>query len=211
MLALTSRESRQASIVAVDDNPANLNLLEEVLRQHGYEVRSFPRGRRALAVIDREPPDLIFPDINMPEMSGYQVCEHLKSNDRHSCIPGIFLSALNATDDKVRGFRSGGVDYTSKPFHFEERQTRVDPHIKLRRAHAEHNLLETTLGGAVRALWELVQLALPILSVQSRSIRDIVLRITKRMEKLRRLPVHQLMPNMVIEKDVRLPQYEASV
>jgi CheY-like chemotaxis protein len=63
-----------ASIMAVDDNPANLKLLEDMLRQHDYEVRSFPRGRLALAAVDREPPDLILLDINMPEMNGYQVC-----------------------------------------------------------------------------------------------------------------------------------------
>ena len=94
----------------------------------------------------------------------------------------IFLSALNATEDKVKGFRSGGVDYISKPFQFEEVQARVETHLKLRRAQqAEHDLLERTLGGAVGTLWELVQLTSPVLASRSRAIRDIVLWITKRM------------------------------
>ena len=117
--------------MVVDDNPANLKLLEDMLRQHGYEVRSFPRGRLALAAADQEPPDLILLDINMPEMNGYEVCEQLKSSDRLSGIPVIFLSALNAIEDKVKGFRSGGVDYISKPFQFEEVQARVETHLKL--------------------------------------------------------------------------------
>jgi CheY-like chemotaxis protein len=174
--------AHRGNIMIVDDNPANLKLLEDMLRQHGYEVRSFPRGRLALAAAAQEPPDLILLDINMPEMNGYEVCEQLKASAGLSGIPVIFLSALNAVEDKVKGFRSGGVDYISKPFQFEEAQARVETHLKLRRAQqAEHDLLEKTLGGAVGALWELVQLTSPILALRSRAIRDIVLRITKRM------------------------------
>src|ERR1017187_922561 len=168
--------------MVVDDNPANLKLLEDMLRQHGYEVRSFPRGRLALAAADQEPPDLILLDINMPEMSGYEVCQQLKSTERLSGIPVIFLSALNAIEDKVKGFRSGGVDYISKPFQFEEVRARVETHLKLRFAQqAEHDLLERTLGGVVGTLWELVQLTSPLLALRSRAIRDIVLRIATQM------------------------------
>src|ERR1017187_5202415 len=100
----------------VDDNPANLKLLEDMLRQDGYEVRSFPRGRLALTAAMRNPPDLILLDINMPEMNGYEVCEHLKSTEELSDIPVIFLSALNDIEDKLGAFRSGAVDFISKPF-----------------------------------------------------------------------------------------------
>jgi len=170
------------NIMIVDDHPANLKLLDDMLRQHGYEVRSFPRGRLALAAADQEPPDLILLDINMPEMNGYELCELLKASARLADIPVIFLSALNAVEDKVKGFRSGGVDYISKPFQFDEVHARVEIHLKLRRAQqAEHDLLERTLGGAVGTLWELVQLTSPLLALRSRAIRDIVLWITKRM------------------------------
>ena len=134
MPPLTEQALPRGNIMVVDDNPANLKLMEDMLRQHGYDVRSFPRGRLALAAADQEPPDLILLDINMPEMNGYEVCEHLKSSARLSDIPVIFLSALNAIEDKVKGFRSGGVDYISKPFQFEEVQARVETHVKLRRA-----------------------------------------------------------------------------
>lgn len=171
----------ESDIMIVDDNPANLKLLEDMLLQHGYEVRSFPLGRLAIAAAAKTPPDLILLDINMPEMNGYQVCERLKSDRTLSDIPVIFLSALNDTEDKVEAFRSGGVDYVSKPFQLEEVQARVQTHVKLRRAQqSERALLEKTLGGAIGTLWELVQLTSPVLALRSHSIRDIVLWIAKR-------------------------------
>jgi response regulator RpfG family c-di-GMP phosphodiesterase len=121
----------QRDIMVVDDNPANLKLLEGMLGQQGYEVRSFPAGRLALAAAKRNPPDLILLDINMPEMNGYEVCEHLKASEELSSVPVIFLSALNELEDKVRGFRAGGVDYICKPFQFEEVRVRVETHLNL--------------------------------------------------------------------------------
>ncbi len=181
MPALAAPASVQGRILIVDDNPANLKLLEGMLREHGYDVRSFPRGRLAVAAADREPPDLILLDINMPEMNGYEVCERVKASARLFEVPVIFLSALNATEDKVSGFRSGGVDYISKPFQFEEVQARVETHLKLRRAQqAEHVLLEKTLRGAVGTLWELVQLTSPVLAARANAIREIVTCITTR-------------------------------
>ena len=183
MPSITEQPTTQGNIMVVDDNPANLKLLEDMLRKQRYEVRSFPLGRLALAAAEQEPPDLILLDINMPEINGYEVCERLKSSARLSDIPVIFISALNATEDKVMGFRAGGADYVSKPFQFEEVQARVETHLKLRRAQqAERDLLERTLGGAVGTLLELVQITSPMLVLRSHSIRDIILWITKRLE-----------------------------
>jgi DNA-binding response OmpR family regulator len=108
--------AHRGNIMIVDDNPANLKLLDEMLRQRAYEVRSFPRGRLALAAAELEPPDLILLDVTMPEMNGYEVCALLKANAALSGVPVIFVSALNATEGKIKGFQSGGVDYISKPF-----------------------------------------------------------------------------------------------
>jgi DNA-binding response OmpR family regulator len=123
--------SHPGNIMIVDDNPENLVLLEEILRQRGHEVRAFPRGRLALAAANQAPPDLILLDINMPEMNGYEVCERLKSSAELAAIPVIFLSASNETQDKVQAFRSGAVDYISKPFQFEEVHARVETHLQL--------------------------------------------------------------------------------
>jgi response regulator RpfG family c-di-GMP phosphodiesterase len=121
----------QCDIMIVDDNPANLKLLEGMLEQQGCMVRSFPGGRLALAAAKRKPPDLILLDINMPEISGYEVCEQLKASEELSSVPVIFLSALNETEDKIRGFRAGGVDYICKPFQIEEVRVRVETHLNL--------------------------------------------------------------------------------
>ena len=95
----------KSHIMAVDDQPANLKLLEDLLTQQGYIVRSFPRGRLALDAAARNPPDLILLDINMPEMSGFKVCELLKSDKELATIPVIFLSALSDASDKVLAFQ----------------------------------------------------------------------------------------------------------
>jgi two-component system, sensor histidine kinase and response regulator len=156
MPSITEQPLARSDIMIVDDNPANLKLLEDMLRQQGHEVRSFPRGRLALAAALRVPPDLILLDINMPEMNGYEVCERLKSNVEVSDIPVIFLSALNDTQDKVKAFRSGAVDYISKPFNFEEVHARVETHLKLhelqRALKLQNEHLEETVAVRTREL-----------------------------------------------------------
>jgi DNA-binding response OmpR family regulator len=135
----------------VDDNPANLRLLEDMLLQHGHEVRSFPLGRLALAAASKNPPDLILLDVNMPEMNGYEVCERLKSTDKISDIPVIFLSALGETQDKAKAFRSGAVDYIAKPFQFEEVHARVETHLQLYELQRAWKLQNERLEDAVAA------------------------------------------------------------
>ncbi len=127
-------------IMAVDDQPANLKLLEHLLSQQGHLVRSFPRGRLALEAAARNPPDLVLLDIDMPEMSGFKVCELLKSDEKLAAIPVIFLSALNDASDKMRAFRCGGVDYVTKPFQVDEVQARVQTHLKIHQLQKELQL-----------------------------------------------------------------------
>jgi serine phosphatase RsbU (regulator of sigma subunit) len=124
--------SLKADILIVDDTPANLRLLSKMLAEQGYQVRPVPDGPLALAAVRAEPPDLILLDIRMPEMSGYKVCEHLKADVQTCDIPIIFISALDATEDKVKAFTAGGVDYVTKPFQFEEVLARVETHLALR-------------------------------------------------------------------------------
>jgi DNA-binding response OmpR family regulator len=144
--------------MVVDDNPANLKLLEDMLRQQGHEVLSFPRGRLALAEAARNPPDLILLDINMPEMNGYEVCERLKSTAEGSSIPVIFLSAMTEMQDKVKAFRSGAVDYISKPFQLEEVLARVETHLKVhdlqRALKLQNEHLEETVAARTSELSE---------------------------------------------------------
>lgn len=129
--------SSEADILIVDDTVENLQLLASMLKDRGYTVRPVPSGKLALQAVERIPPDLILLDINMPHMNGYEVCEHLKSQDTTRDIPVIFISALTDTIDKVKAFGVGGVDYITKPFEFEEVQARVQAHLALRRLRFE--------------------------------------------------------------------------
>src|SRR5215213_5691403 len=126
-----------ASILVVDDTPANLQVLAGMLKDRGYKVRPVPSGKLALAAARRNPPDLILLDINMPEMNGYEVCEHLKADEKLKGIPIIFISALTEPLDKVKAFAIGGVDYLTKPFQMEELHARVETHLKLRRLQTD--------------------------------------------------------------------------
>jgi sigma-B regulation protein RsbU (phosphoserine phosphatase) len=120
-------------ILIVDDTPANLRLLSQMLSERGYGVRAVTSGARALESVQTVQPSLILLDIRMPEMNGYEVCERLKLDTKTQDIPIIFISALNEIEDKVRGFNVGGVDYITKPFQFEEVLARVETHLALRR------------------------------------------------------------------------------
>jgi signal transduction histidine kinase len=129
---MTTDKSKPSNIMAVDDTPANLKLLDGMLREWGYQVRAFPRGRLALAAALNEPPDLILLDITMPEMDGYETCRQFKAIPALQQIPIIFISALNEALDKVNAFGCGGVDYVTKPFQLDEVHARIETHLKIR-------------------------------------------------------------------------------
>ena len=135
----------QANILVVDDTPANLQVLTGMLKEQGYRVRPALSGKLALQGAQAEPPDLILLDINMPEMNGYQVCERLKSDEKLREAPVIFISALNETLDKVKAFSSGGVDYITKPFQFEEVHARIRTHLEL---HGQTHRIPATAPAA---------------------------------------------------------------
>jgi signal transduction histidine kinase/CheY-like chemotaxis protein len=123
----------QDDILVVDDTPANLQLLSHLLTQHGYKVRAVLSGAQALTAARAALPDLIMLDIRMPEMDGYQVCERLKADERTRDVPILFISALSESEDKVKGFQVGGVDYITKPFQSAEVVARLETHLTLRR------------------------------------------------------------------------------
>jgi len=118
-------------ILIVDDTPANLRLLSALLTEHGYRARPARNGKLALMSAQAAPPDLILLDIRMPDLSGYEVCEQLKADPRTRDIPVIFISALDQTEDKIKAFTFGGVDYITKPFRVEEVLARVKTHLAL--------------------------------------------------------------------------------
>ena len=138
-----SPDQTSSSILVVDDTPANLQMLADMLKRRGYRARPVPSGRLALQAAKVDPPDLILLDVNMPEMDGYEVCAELKKDPALAAIPVIFISAYGETADKMRAFTAGGLDYITKPFHVEEVEARVAVHLQLRRQQRE---LETMLA-----------------------------------------------------------------
>ena len=122
----------QTTILIVDDALPNIRFLSQTLAQHGYKIRATRSGELALEAVHNSAPDLILLDILMPEMNGYEVCRRLKAEASTQHIPVIFLSALDAVEDKVKAFSAGGVDYIPKPFQVEEVLARVETHLALR-------------------------------------------------------------------------------
>ncbi len=134
-------------ILCVDDDARNRTLLEALLSLRGYTLRFSESGEDALAQIAKEIPDLILLDIMMPGMSGMEVCEKLKENERLSKIPIIILSCKNDDSDKVSGLDIGADDYIVKPFSGNELDSRI--RAVLRRIQGERGEEPIRVGDTV--------------------------------------------------------------
>ncbi len=133
-------DSANDYILAVDDTPASLRLLTDILNGEGYQVRSAINGELAIRAATSQPPQLVLLDVSMPGMDGFEVCQRLKKEPQLRDVPVIFVSALSEMQDKLTGFDIGGVDYVTKPFQREELLARVRTHIELYRL--QHHLEE---------------------------------------------------------------------
>lgn len=118
-------------ILIVDDVMSNVLLLKVLLTNEKFAIATASNGRQALEQVEKENPDLVLLDVMMPDMSGFEVAQHLKSNPNTTDIPIIFLTALNSTADIVKGFQVGANDFISKPFNKEELIIRVTHQISL--------------------------------------------------------------------------------
>ncbi len=121
------------TILVVDDNPANIGVLMDCLGREGYRMLVAGDGQGAVEQARLAQPDLILLDVMMPGMDGFQTAEALKGDEKTRDIPVIFITALDNSDEKVRGFQLGAVDYVTKPFQHEEVLARVGTHLALRR------------------------------------------------------------------------------
>jgi sigma-B regulation protein RsbU (phosphoserine phosphatase) len=137
------------SLLLVDDNPTNLQVLYQTLETTGCKLLVAKNGETALSIAQKASPDLILLDIMMPGIDGFEVCRRLKTNPATAAIPVIFLSALTDTKDKVQGLQLGAVDYVSKPFQPDEVIARVNTHLTIHRLKREvekkKDALETEL------------------------------------------------------------------
>ena len=121
------------TILIVDDVSENVSVLREFLRDLGFEVLVSYDGVDALETAEYAHPDLILLDVMMPNMDGFEACQRLKSDVKLRDIPVIFMTALSETEDKLKGFALGAVDYITKPFQQEEVLARVNTHLMLQR------------------------------------------------------------------------------
>jgi len=128
---------QRMSILIVDDNNQNLQVLAGILEGCGYDTGYAMNGMQAIHYVELEKPDLILLDVMMPEMDGYETCVRLKANPDYASIPIIFLTARIDISDIVKGFEAGGQDYITKPFNTAELKSRVKTHLDLKRTRDE--------------------------------------------------------------------------
>jgi len=120
-------------VLVVDDTAINLSIVSHSLKKAGFQVAVETDGKSALELIEYNPPDLILLDVKMPILDGFETCSILKLNPKTKDIPIIFMTALAESEDKIKGFSLGAVDYITKPFQPEEVIARVKTHLKLRK------------------------------------------------------------------------------
>lgn len=146
----SQKNALKKDVLVVDDIAANVRLLAELLTKKGYKVRGVTSGVAALKAIEAQPPDLVLLDVNMPHVSGYDVCKSLKSDAKTNHIVVIFISALDEVIDKVEAFNAGGSDYITKPFEVEEILVRIENQLGLQAAKTQIRQLNTELEARVR-------------------------------------------------------------
>ena len=144
MMENHKERQRKPLILVVEDIAESMYSVCNSLQAEGYGLAVAENGRQALAMVPESRPDLILLDIKMPGMNGYEVCKQLKNNPKTKDIPIIFLTISAGTDDIVKGFATGAVDYITKPFNKEELLSRVKTHLDLKFAREELKELNAT-------------------------------------------------------------------
>ncbi|MCL1057444.1 two-component system response regulator [Shewanella gelidimarina] len=140
----------KATILVVDDTPGNIDILVGIL-SNDYKIKVAIDGPKALALAQKNAPDLILLDVMMPGMNGYEVCERLKTDPLTCHIPVIFVTALAETADETQGFALGAVDYITKPVSAPVVQARVKTHLAL---YDQKRLLEQEVKARTKELEE---------------------------------------------------------
>jgi diguanylate cyclase (GGDEF)-like protein/PAS domain S-box-containing protein len=153
---MTFTSSDQNLILIVDDTPANLTIISEVLSDAGFDVAIATSGERALEQVHREPPDLILLDIMMPGIGGFETCCRLKADSNLQMIPIIFMTALTDVENKIKGLNLGAVDYITKPFQEQEVVARIKTHLELRQTQLKLQRSEERLTRTLSSLQEVV-------------------------------------------------------
>ncbi|HKJ34594.1 MAG TPA: hybrid sensor histidine kinase/response regulator [Balneolales bacterium] len=165
-------EKQSTTILIVDDTQHNVQVLSQLIRVAGYRVIAAFNGKDALDLASKRKPDLVLLDILMPEMDGFQVCELFKKNNDLKNIPIIFLSALSDAESKIKGFKVGGIDYITKPFHREEVLARIDLHLTLQKLEEERKKNIKELENREKNLKSLNRAKDEVMRIVSHDIRN---------------------------------------
>ena len=131
MTNINKTEPETNTLLIVDDNMNNIQVLASMLTNNGYNVEFATNGKSALQWMEEETFDLILLDIMMPEMNGFEVCEKIRRIKKFKDLPVIFLTAKTDKESIVKGFNMGGNDYLTKPFDQRELLARVNTHLEL--------------------------------------------------------------------------------
>jgi DNA-binding NtrC family response regulator len=183
-------------ILVVEDTQASLRLLADLLTKQGYCVRPASDGSLALKSVAAKAPDLILLDVKMPGMDGYEVCRRLKADERSCRVPIIFISAFSETDQKVKGFDAGGVDYVTKPFEPEEVLARVRTQLRLREAEEALRQARDTLEIRVRERTAELQ-------ASNQALRESEEKIRGAFEEIERLKAQLELENTYLREEVK--------
>lgn len=128
---------QKRTILVVDDDILTIDLLEDILESEGYQIKAATTGEQAITICKQALPDLVLLDVMMPGINGFETCRRLKLFETIREIPVIFMTAMAAIDEKVKGFEVGGVDYITKPIAVEEVLARIKTHINIRSMHKQ--------------------------------------------------------------------------
>jgi CheY-like chemotaxis protein len=177
------RVNAMYNIMIVDDNMGNLKVLVSMLNVKGYGIRTFTSGKMALKSAVLKKPDLVLLDIDMPDMNGYEVCQHFKENEKLRDIPIIFISAFSQMQNIVTGFNVGGVDYITKPFQWQEVLARVNTQIEILKAKRETELVLTkTFVGSVQIMADILATTKPDVFHFVTRMQNIIKKMTEELD-----------------------------
>jgi len=202
------------SILVVDDNILNLDLLAKTLSRANFKVSTAMDGIDAIEQVENCPPELIILDVMMPNLDGFETCQRLKQSSSTSDIPIIFMTALCDTEDKVKGFSLGAVDYITKPFQRKELLVRVKSQLQLcslRKTLKKQNyLLEKQIENQYQAEVSLLQtneqLETANIALQAEIKQRIIIEIKLQREALERQAIEEQLKKSLKQKELLLKE-----
>jgi len=204
-------KDKVSSILIIEDNPANLSVLFNLLNEAGFEVLVALDGEKAIKSAEEGQPDIILLDVILFGIDGFETCRRLKASEKTKDIPVIFMTALTRTVDKVKGFELGAVDYITKPIEPEEVLSRIKTHLTIQQLQQDLQMKNEEVQASLERERELNKLKSRFISIASHEFRTPLSTILFSNGLLRRY--NQRIPNQDMAKEMgeELESIEKSV